>query len=261
MRSRRAYLRLGAGGRDEGLKGWGAGAGLTCAGWRSALQLGGEGYERLIGRHCRVDDLLGSRQLEQRPCGALLDVVDAEHRAAAACRVLGRLEPRAHEHPRRLLPDNAHVGNADAGAAPDLGKLDEHLLREAENSSVRVMAHGAPAGECVVCYEDLAAETYVEYRVAPDAPWLAAKFCEPCVLTLLDTKFEAYMSGVASATCKAELRRYMARGPPVYLEDPTGFKVEEGAPLPNCLPPRQPAQDSTSTSCGSRRTSALCRPR
>ena len=91
------------------------------------------------------------------------------------------------------------------------------------------MAHGAAAGECLVCYEDLTAENYVEYRVAPDAPWLAAKFCEECLQTLIDTKFEAYMSGVAKSTCEAELRRYMARGPPVYVEDPMGFKVQEGA--------------------------------
>jgi hypothetical protein len=88
--------------------------------------------------------------------------------------------------------------------------------------------HQSPAGECVVCYEDLTADNYVEYRVGPTAPWLPAKFCQECLQTVLDTKFEAYMTGVASSTCEAELRRYMLKGPPIYIEDPTGFPVADG---------------------------------
>ena len=108
-------------------------------------------------------------------------------------------------------------------------RILEILLRRPASILHPTMAqHAQPQGECLVCYEELSADNYVEYRVGPDAPWLPAKFCETCLQTLLDTKFEAYISGVASSTCEAELRRYMAKGPPVYVEDPTGLPVQEG---------------------------------
>ena len=94
--------------------------------------------------------------------------------------------------------------------------------------NVAMSAHGSPSGDCLVCYEEVTAENYVEFRVRQDAPWQPAKFCQDCTQMLLDSKFEAYISGVEKSTCEAELRRYMIKGPPVFIEDPTGFPVGDG---------------------------------
>jgi hypothetical protein len=90
------------------------------------------------------------------------------------------------------------------------------------------MSHNAASGTCLVCYEDIEHETYLEYRVSPTSPWIPSKFCSICLQMLLDTKFEAYMTGVATSTCEAELRRYVEKGPPIYIEDVTGFPVQPG---------------------------------
>ena len=94
--------------------------------------------------------------------------------------------------------------------------------------STRTMAHAAPAGECLVCYEDVTPDNYCEYRVAPDRPWQPSKYCWECLERLMDSKFEAYVSGVANSTCEAEMRRYLTKGPPIYVEDNAGLPVGEG---------------------------------
>jgi hypothetical protein len=88
--------------------------------------------------------------------------------------------------------------------------------------------HAQPAGECLCCFGELDDTNYVEFRVSETAAWTPAKYCGDCIQTLLDSKFEAYMTGVAKSTCEAELRRYMVKGPPLYLEDPLGLPCAEG---------------------------------
>jgi hypothetical protein len=94
--------------------------------------------------------------------------------------------------------------------------------------SLCMAQHARPSGDCLVCYEELTDDTYAEYRVSAASPWLPAKFCTDCIQTVLDTKFDAYINGVANSTCEAELKRYMIKGPPIYIEDPTGFPVQDG---------------------------------
>eukprot|EP00053_Salpingoeca_punica_P009678 m.87055 g.87055 ORF g.87055 m.87055 type:complete len:112 (-) comp15120_c1_seq3:524-859(-) len=47
-----------------------------------------------------------------------------------------------------------------------------------------------------------------------------------CVQMLLDSQFQSYVDGVNKASCAAELRRYLQRGPPLYLSDPNGLPCD-----------------------------------
>mmetsp|Transcript_9061 Transcript_9061/g.13536 ORF Transcript_9061/g.13536 Transcript_9061/m.13536 type:complete len:144 (+) Transcript_9061:29-460(+) len=93
--------------------------------------------------------------------------------------------------------------------------------------------HGKPeAGmECMSCMDDISEENYAEYFV--QGKWLPSKFCVDCVETLLSSQWERYLTMLEKASCKAELRRLLERGPPQRIFDknalpcPDGCEVEE----------------------------------
>lgn len=45
---------------------------------------------------------------------------------------------------------------------------------------------------------------------------------------LLSEQFEQYVERVKKTDCQAELRRLLASGPPIYLEDKHAFPLDEG---------------------------------
>ena len=83
------------------------------------------------------------------------------------------------------------------------------------------MSHQAPleGSTCKSCWDDLSAETYVEYRAEEGGAWLASGYCQGCVLHLQATQWGTYTSALAKTTCKAEQNRLLARGPPINLRD------------------------------------------
>ncbi|KDO27291.1 hypothetical protein SPRG_07541 [Saprolegnia parasitica CBS 223.65] len=91
------------------------------------------------------------------------------------------------------------------------------------------MEHGAPTEgmECLATMDDITEDNYCEYQTYPSMTWHASKFCAEVTLQLLDAQFPAYMKGVQEPDCKAELRRLLAKGPPIWLEDKYGFPLPE----------------------------------
>lgn len=87
------------------------------------------------------------------------------------------------------------------------------------------MAHASPepGTACASCWDDLAAESYVEFQAAEGGPWLPSKYCSTCVDYLLRTQWSVYTTALAKVTCKAEQRRLLERGPPINLRDPTAL--------------------------------------
>lgn len=92
--------------------------------------------------------------------------------------------------------------------------------------------HGTPPEglECMATMEDitLADGNYCEYQTAPSGAWHPALFAAEVVQQLLNTQFHTFMKKVQEADCKAELRRLVAKGPPVWLEDKHALPVPEG---------------------------------
>ncbi|KAL4139775.1 hypothetical protein PRNP1_015622 [Phytophthora ramorum] len=92
--------------------------------------------------------------------------------------------------------------------------------------------HGKPpAGlECMATMDDITEEdnNFCEFQTSPSGSWHAALFCVDVVGQLLATQFHTYMKKVQEADCKAELRRLVAKGPPVWLEDKHALPVPEG---------------------------------
>lgn len=68
---------------------------------------------------------------------------------------------------------------------------------------------------------------YVEYQTAPSGAWHPSRFCVTAVKRLLNTQYSDYMSNVRKADCEADLKRRLAKGPPIWLED------KHGLPLPD----------------------------
>jgi hypothetical protein len=68
----------------------------------------------------------------------------------------------------------------------------------------------------------------VEFQGYPSLQWKPALFEQSVVEQLLSTQFQQFVTHVKTADCQAELRRLLAKGPPIYIEDANGFPLEEG---------------------------------
>ncbi|ETV84319.1 hypothetical protein H257_03562 [Aphanomyces astaci] len=89
--------------------------------------------------------------------------------------------------------------------------------------------HGVPAQgmECLATMEDITSETYVEYQTFPSLQWHPCQFSAEVVTQLQEAQFPAFMKGVQEPDCKAELRRLLAKGPPIWVEDKYGFPLPD----------------------------------
>jgi len=98
-----------------------------------------------------------------------------------------------------------------------------------ESLEMSTTEHGKPEEgmECLATMDDITKETYCEYQTAPSMTWHPSKFCSEVVLQLLEAQFPAYMKGVQEPDCKAELRRLLAKGPPIWIEDKYGLPLPE----------------------------------
>ena len=82
---------------------------------------------------------------------------------------------------------------------------------------------------CMLTWDDIDEEEYVEYRTAPSGRWHVSKYGASAVRQLLKTNWDNYMSNVekASKDCAAAVRRLVTKGPPLYLHDPTALPVPD----------------------------------
>ena len=68
----------------------------------------------------------------------------------------------------------------------------------------------------------------VEYQSAPSMKWKPALYEQSVVERLLAEQFHQYVDRVKKTDCQAELRRLLAQGPPVFVEDKHALPLEEG---------------------------------
>jgi hypothetical protein len=111
----------------------------------------------------------------------------------------------------------------------EVWKVDGNMATELTTT---MSVHGKPAEgmECLASMDDITEEegNYCEYQTAPSGAWHPALFAADVVEQLITTQFHTYMKKVQEADCKAELRRLVAKGPPVWLEDKHALPVPEG---------------------------------
>lgn len=92
--------------------------------------------------------------------------------------------------------------------------------------------HGKPdeGMECLCTMDDITEEdgNYCEYQTYPSMKWHASLFCTSVVKQLVQTQFHNYMKSVQQPDCKAELRRLLKKGPPIYVEDKHALAVPDG---------------------------------
>lgn len=89
-------------------------------------------------------------------------------------------------------------------------------------------SHGSPVegSSCACCWDDITSENYVEYRSFDSSSahsslqWLPSGYCQACVEQLIKTQWYTYVSSIEKSTCRAEMKRLLARGPPVNVRDP-----------------------------------------
>jgi len=67
----------------------------------------------------------------------------------------------------------------------------------------------------------------VEYQSHPSGTWKPALFEDSIVDQLLGEQFEQYVDRVKKTDCQAELKRLLAKGPPVYIEDKHALSLDE----------------------------------
>jgi hypothetical protein len=89
--------------------------------------------------------------------------------------------------------------------------------------------HEAPpeGWECLVTYEDITAENYVEYQGYPSLRWRPARMEQSVVEQLLQTQFHTYIERVKKTDCQAELKRLLASGPPIFVSDAQGLPLAD----------------------------------
>jgi hypothetical protein len=68
----------------------------------------------------------------------------------------------------------------------------------------------------------------VEYQSFPSLQWKPCLYERIIVEKLLAEQFQDFIERVKKTDCQAELRRLLAKGPPVYLEDGHALPLEEG---------------------------------
>jgi hypothetical protein len=68
----------------------------------------------------------------------------------------------------------------------------------------------------------------VEYQSYPSGRWKPALFEASIVDQLLKEQFYKYIERVKKTDCQAELKRLLAQGPPIYLEDKHALKLDDG---------------------------------
>ena len=88
--------------------------------------------------------------------------------------------------------------------------------------------HGTPAEDmnCMVTWEEITNESYVEYQVFPSMKWYPSKFGEPAVRELLLTQYSLYIENVQKSDCIKEFTRLMACGPPIWITDAHGLPLD-----------------------------------
>ena len=86
---------------------------------------------------------------------------------------------------------------------------------------------------CKVTWDDITPEQYCEFRSAPSGVWASAHFSADVVREMRRTQFVKYLQTWRDIVemkedCGATARTLAARGPPMWIEDSSGFPLPHG---------------------------------
>ena len=113
---------------------------------------------------------------------------------------------------------------------PDLARMAEVALT-LERLDPSGDEHGKPKPdmECLATMDDITEEdgNYCEYQTAPSGRWHPALYSASVVRRFILNQFSEYLSGVRKADCEADLKRRLAKGPPIWVEDKHGLPIPE----------------------------------
>ena len=90
--------------------------------------------------------------------------------------------------------------------------------------------HGKPAEgmECLAMFEPIDESNYVEYQAAPSGKWRPCLYGAEMIEGLRTSQYKNYMERIQKSDCKAEMKRLMESGPPVWVTDKHACPLEEG---------------------------------
>ena len=90
--------------------------------------------------------------------------------------------------------------------------------------------HGKPAAgmECLAMFEPIDETNYVEYQAAPSGKWRPCLYGAEMIEGLRTSQYKNYMERIQKSDCKAEMKRLMESGPPVWVTDKHACPLEEG---------------------------------
>lgn len=88
-----------------------------------------------------------------------------------------------------------------------------------------MITNNAPI-QCLICYDDLNPDNYLEYQIDGDnTNWYPSFFCKCCTSVLQESQFGKWCNDLANSTCAREQRALLENGPPINLRDMNGFPI------------------------------------
>ena len=93
--------------------------------------------------------------------------------------------------------------------------------------------HGTPPPgmECLAMMEDIDHTNYVEYQTFPSLAWKPCLFAAETVESMHSgesNQYAQYMERIQKSDCKAEMKRLLDAGPPVWVGDEHAMPLPEG---------------------------------
>lgn len=76
--------------------------------------------------------------------------------------------------------------------------------------------------------EDIDGTNYVEYQTAPSLAWHPCLFGAEIIDNMVKSQFTNYMERMQKSDCKAEIKRLLDAGPPVWVSDKHGLPLPDG---------------------------------
>ncbi|KAI4836782.1 hypothetical protein MKS88_004586 [Plasmodium brasilianum] len=81
---------------------------------------------------------------------------------------------------------------------------------------------------CLICYDDIDENTYIEYQTHEFGEWHPSMFCMNCTGILIETQYHKYINNVQKSECLREQKNLLEMGPPINIKDKNGFPLSDG---------------------------------
>ena len=105
------------------------------------------------------------------------------------------------------------------GKSQDLEYVEEEILHDPPEDDEEL--------ECAVCCEEINKTNYCEYRTVPSMTWLSSNYCENDIKHFMSIQYHDYLENLRKSDCKAEIRKMLEVGPPIYVHDKHGLPIPD----------------------------------